>query len=708
MGTEFDFGRDAARQRERAAEDIDAWVPSARLRLPIGYLQYHRVPPYDVDRPLQRRVSGQEQGQEDHADPRAIAAAGLTGGGALPHREQIQASFGRHDVQGIRASVGGPAAEASQALRAEAYTLDGAVAFREAPSLHTAAHEAAHAVLQRRGVGPAGGVGQDGDAHEHHADAVADRVVRGESAEELLDQAAGAGGGGVQRRAAAHNPLGDAMASRYVHALQRKPALQLRSANGVSVSAMRFSPREIKDDGATTSQASAQYSARMGGGAKLDWTIEGDALGSTISAEGLITPGTDTVPFKQKDKATLKIKATDSKEKGAYTDGTLTLWSQTYLKAKEDYPKFAGGSYKAAAKVGKFDVTYAPNSHRLAAEMKLEFKFFDDNPFDPKDKWTTKRKAAYKQTFIQQARAAWNAKFTFSNVREPKSVWSKLNPVRVDLKITPVAAGGHYVVEAHRHPDKAHASDKDQWASRAALHNGDTLKVMQGNEKRNKDFRSAETAGGEQASIDRILPGPIAFAKDSADVPADPKLDFFATYLRRIHHPKVLVSLVGHADPAEKQPGPLSQRRAQGVAAKLRQNGLNNHPIGATGQGDKAPATQTVVVAAKVDPNFKKNKFDVLPHEFGHMLGLGDEYPYAVGDKAHPSDHHGLVADALGKDYADQVAMQADNPSANIMHYGNDVRIQDYVTFWAALGDAAATAAAPTPAFKREDWKING
>ena len=26
MGTEFDFGRDAARQRERAAEDIDAWV----------------------------------------------------------------------------------------------------------------------------------------------------------------------------------------------------------------------------------------------------------------------------------------------------------------------------------------------------------------------------------------------------------------------------------------------------------------------------------------------------------------------------------------------------------------------------------------------------------------------------------------------------------------------------------------------------------
>ena len=31
------------------------------------------------------------------------------------------------------------------------------------------------------------GLGEVGDAHERHADAVADRVVRGESAEGLLD-----------------------------------------------------------------------------------------------------------------------------------------------------------------------------------------------------------------------------------------------------------------------------------------------------------------------------------------------------------------------------------------------------------------------------------------------------------------------------------------------------------------------------------------
>src|SRR5690242_14847891 len=50
------------------------------------------------------------------------AAAGVAGGGgALPHQAAIQRSFGRHDVGGIEAHVGGAAAGASAALGAEAY-----------------------------------------------------------------------------------------------------------------------------------------------------------------------------------------------------------------------------------------------------------------------------------------------------------------------------------------------------------------------------------------------------------------------------------------------------------------------------------------------------------------------------------------------------------------------------------------------------------
>ncbi len=137
-------------------------------------------------------------------DPVATARAGTSGAGSsLPYASQIQALFGRHDVSGVRSHVGGPAAEASSALGARAFAVGDAVGFAAEPDLHTAAHEAAHVVQQQRGVALAGGVDTPGDAHERHADAVADEVVAGRSAEALLDAHSGGGGitgGGVVQR----------------------------------------------------------------------------------------------------------------------------------------------------------------------------------------------------------------------------------------------------------------------------------------------------------------------------------------------------------------------------------------------------------------------------------------------------------------------------------------------------------------------------
>ena len=132
-----------------------------------------------------------------------IAARGTSGAGsALPHVDRIQAAFGRHDVSGITAHTGREAAQASQALGAQAYASGGKVAFgSESPSLHTAAHEAAHVVQQRAGVQLQGGVGAAGDTYERHADAVADAVVAGKSAEALLDVHAPTGGSHAVQRA---------------------------------------------------------------------------------------------------------------------------------------------------------------------------------------------------------------------------------------------------------------------------------------------------------------------------------------------------------------------------------------------------------------------------------------------------------------------------------------------------------------------------
>ena len=132
----------------------------------------------------------------------AAAAKGTAGaGGALPHGDRIQAAFGSHDVSQVQAHVGGAAKEASQAMGAQAYASGNSVAFADSPTLHTAAHEAAHVVQQRAGVSLSGGVGKAGDGYEQHADKVADAVVSGRSAEGLLSQMAGGGGAPVQRKA---------------------------------------------------------------------------------------------------------------------------------------------------------------------------------------------------------------------------------------------------------------------------------------------------------------------------------------------------------------------------------------------------------------------------------------------------------------------------------------------------------------------------
>lgn len=130
----------------------------------------------------------------DPAATAATAAAGVEGAsGRLPHHDRIQAAFGRHDLSGVSVASDAAAAGASAELGARAYAFGNRIALPEA-DLRTEAHEAAHVVQQRAGRVAAHGTA--GDAHEQHADAVADRVVAGEPAADLLDEMAGPGGAG--------------------------------------------------------------------------------------------------------------------------------------------------------------------------------------------------------------------------------------------------------------------------------------------------------------------------------------------------------------------------------------------------------------------------------------------------------------------------------------------------------------------------------
>jgi uncharacterized protein DUF4157 len=172
----------------------------------------HARPPSDL-LALQRLASGDRQtpGALGDAETHEAAQRGTSGAsGPLPFLEVIQRSFGKHDVSDVSAHTDGAAASAARAIDATAFTTGRHVAFANRPSLRTAAHEAAHVIQQRGGVQLEGGVGAAGDRYERHADAVADQVVQGHSAEALLDAHAGERGGPtVQRETPSATPKDD-------------------------------------------------------------------------------------------------------------------------------------------------------------------------------------------------------------------------------------------------------------------------------------------------------------------------------------------------------------------------------------------------------------------------------------------------------------------------------------------------------------------
>lgn len=146
------------------------------------------LPSADTSMFVQRKVDAESiaiSPEQIHEE----AAKGITGPvQQIPYLDLIQRSFGGHDVSGVKAHVGGPAAEAAKRIGAVAYASGNSVAFRDQPDLHTAAHEAAHAVQQRSGVDLQVGIGQRNDRYENNADEVADLVTQGKSAEHLLPQ----------------------------------------------------------------------------------------------------------------------------------------------------------------------------------------------------------------------------------------------------------------------------------------------------------------------------------------------------------------------------------------------------------------------------------------------------------------------------------------------------------------------------------------
>ncbi|HEY4242810.1 MAG TPA: DUF4157 domain-containing protein [Kofleriaceae bacterium] len=152
--------------------------PAPKAEAPVQKAEAHAAPRVDLGSELPFYV-------------RAMASRGVAGASdPLPHGDRIQRAFGAHDVSHVRAAVGGAGGEAAAAIGARGYAMGDRIAFGREPDVRLAAHEAAHVVQQQAGLKLPDGVGHAQDEHEQTADAVADAVVDGRSAEPLLDRIA--------------------------------------------------------------------------------------------------------------------------------------------------------------------------------------------------------------------------------------------------------------------------------------------------------------------------------------------------------------------------------------------------------------------------------------------------------------------------------------------------------------------------------------
>ena len=521
--------------------------------------------------------------------------------------------------------------------------------------------------------------------------------------------------------------LSSDLASRYV---QNSPSIQnsatqsviqRRRSNGVSVSRMRFSPRKIKDDGVTTTQASVSYSRRrMAGPASLIWSLDGVAHGATINAaNGLITPGTDTVPA-DKDKVRVTAKAVDSGEPGAFTTGRFWMHNQKVVQAKADVATLRGSTLSVdpfqarsvnPATAGKFAATYNVRRRRLTAEVRIKYNFVSDGVTP----WRRNTKRRYIRNMVRQVNRAWSGQWTFNVEREPKRVWRTLGPVSVRVRAKSDDLTPHFVMAVHKAPVSPSRVNQNTQTGRI---DADDAQLQR------NPFPNTKAA--ELAALRTNIPNPVLFnpGLPTIKLPADQtRLEFLARYLRAIRNPSFNITMTGHAqlDAAPATPratraaaraaNTLSRQRARVVRDVLRSRNLRAHRIRTTHVGNRGAAStdawDKVAIASAVSRRYV-NRYNIQRHEFGHMLGLRDEYPDPPGRKVNDNtQHYGLVKAALGQDYADAFSkVQAD--SEGIMNGGVDVRPHHYVTFWQVLSQLTAAEAKPLPALGEADWKFVG
>jgi outer membrane protein OmpA-like peptidoglycan-associated protein len=363
---------------------------------------------------------------------------------------------------------------------------------------------------------------------------------------------------------------------------------------------------------------------------------------------------------------------------------------------------------------GLFDAVYAPGDGNLTITVGITFNFVDGNPSDPtwlatvgpanaahytadQFRWTDDEKTQWKENAISTVTALWSHRYTFFT---QKDCWAaQLPPVNVNTEIVERPASGvnksHFVTTVNKWPTEPGLEESVTPPGATADQSTARFQESADDGITNPDsthFDRDTHTRARYGQVDRDNPGTISFPVGSSTVSDADKarLQTFGRTLGAPDMPPFPTTVTGHSssDGSADRNQTLSEDRARNVSNEIVNAGAQRQPqINAVGATGAAPTPEWRRVDITVG-DFEADQTTVA-HEFGHMLGLGDEYPTLDGgtrDVGTPVAHSAL-AQSLIPGQQPILAHHSDN----IMSNGETVQPYHYVTFLEVLGTMSGT-----------------
>lgn len=387
---------------------------------------------------------------------------------------------------------------------------------------------------------------------------------------------------------------------------------------------------------------------------------------------------------------------------------------------------FSALDFRPSAGYGKFDAYYWPASSLMAAVVKMKFNYVqaDTTPdlmtlwsmvLAGEDIsvffWTDAEKAQFAEDYRNRVASRWSFAHTF---RSTKPCWPFTASPYVAPRVVDDAADAHFDVTVHKSPGpgidyssgfRAKNPGTAGWRGSGDLYSSDV--------QEEPDFNSVAVARSERQRLERAIAAaaasPILFDHNSAVVrPADvATLQALAEVLKAKNpsDPAVPIVVSGFAssegDLTHNEQ--LSEDRANAVADVLRGAGVPQ-PLVITMRGpvgspnDAANRKVEIAPSTTFEGSYGSNRYSVAEHEFGHTIGLPDEYVnITTGDLGDKQTAFIALAQAAGVAPPDQWG----DMTSSQMSAGVDVLPRHYLTLWEALGQMTA------PDITRDEWAID-